>query len=478
MSLWKRGRQYWADFTVDGRRYRKRLDTTNLQEAKRKERQLIEDASNGAVATHAQGPKRLFEAVDAYIDGKRLHCSPRTIEFEEERLITLKRHFGDVPLTAITAKAIADYQRQRHDAGKANRTINMDVGVLSRVLKSCGRWRALADHVRNLPERQRPVGRALTPEERTRLFESAAANPEWEHVYCAAVLAANTSMRPVEVKHLRQRDVDLAKKLLYVRRSKNETSHRVIPLNASALQAITRMVERADLLGHTEPDHYLWPACQWGRYDPTQPMLKWDTAWRALRDAAGLPRFRFHDLRHTVITELAELGVADHVLESISGHLSRRMLEHYSHIRIDAKRQALDALDESRRDVHNDCGSGDADRATNGNDTEPPESSTDIPLLVALSERLTSQSRHSLRLAGSPPSAKLLIPLDRRDGRVAEGARLESVYRGNSIVGSNPTLSANSSLRSSLPVERAAGQGASGAAWAHCMNPWGAGALA
>jgi hypothetical protein len=67
---------------------------------------------------------------------------------------------------------------------------------------------------------------------------------------------------------------------------------------------------------------------------------------------AGLSRghdlpsgLRFHDLRHSVITELAEMGVADHVLESISGHLSRRMREHYSHIRIDAKRQALDALD-------------------------------------------------------------------------------------------------------------------------------------
>jgi hypothetical protein len=142
MSLWKRGRQYWADFTVDGRRYRNRLGTTNLQTARQKERQLIEDAGLGAVATHAQGPKRLFEAVDAYIDGKRLHCSPRTIEFEEERLITLKRHFGDVPLTAITAKVIADYQRTRHDKGAANRTINMDVGVLSRVLKSRGCWRA------------------------------------------------------------------------------------------------------------------------------------------------------------------------------------------------------------------------------------------------------------------------------------------------------------------------------------------------
>ena len=250
-----------------------------------------------------------------------------------------------MPLSAITATAIADSQRTRHDAGIANRTINMDVGVLSRVLKSCGRWRALAEHVRNLPERQHPVGRALTAEEQTRLFAAAASNQEWEHVYCAAIVAANTSMRPVEVKHLRRCDVDLVKKRLHVRRSKNETSHRVIPLNTSALNAVARMFERVDMLGHTEPEHYLWPACQWGRFDPTQPMLKWDTAWRALRDAAGLQGLRFHDLRHTVITELAEMGVADHVLESITGHLSRRMLEDYSHIRIDAKRQALDALD-------------------------------------------------------------------------------------------------------------------------------------
>ena len=33
MSLWKRGRQYWTDFTVNGRRCRKRLGTTNLRVA-------------------------------------------------------------------------------------------------------------------------------------------------------------------------------------------------------------------------------------------------------------------------------------------------------------------------------------------------------------------------------------------------------------------------------------------------------------
>jgi integrase len=236
MSLWKRGRQYWTDFTVNGRRYRKRLGTTNLRVATRREREMIEEAGHGRLPADEQGPKRLSEAIDAYLTAKRIRCSARTIELEEERLSIVKKHFGDVPLSAITATAIADFQRARHDAGIANRTINMDVGVLSRVLKFCGRWRALADHVKNLPERQRPIGRALTAEERRRLFDVAASNPEWEHVYCAAIVAANTSMRPVEVKHIRRCDVDLIKRLLHVRRSKNETSHRVIPLNTIVTQ--------------------------------------------------------------------------------------------------------------------------------------------------------------------------------------------------------------------------------------------------
>src|SRR5256885_10990174 len=370
MSLWKRGRQHWTDFAVAGKRYRKRLGTTNLQIAKRRERELLEGAGRGQLSANEQGPKRLSAAIEAYLAAKRMRCSARTIELEEERLSLVKRHFGDVPLVAITATAIAGFQRTRHEAGIANRTINMDVGVLSRVLKSCGRWRALAEHVRNLPERQRPIGRALTADEQRRLFAAAASNQEWEHGYCAAIVAANTSMRPVEVKHLRRCDVDLVKKLLHVRRSKNESSHRVIPLNTSALNALARMFERADLLGHTEPEHYLWPACQWGRFDATKPMLKWDTAWRALRDAAGLQRLRFHDLRHTAITELAEMGVADHVLESITGHLSRRMLEHYSHIRIDAKRQALDALDVQRGRVLPEAGNGHGGAPTKAEDQE------------------------------------------------------------------------------------------------------------
>jgi intergrase/recombinase len=53
--------------------------------------------------------------------------------------------------------------------------------------------------------------------------------------------------------------------------------------------------------------------------------------------------------KHTVVTRLLEAGEPDHVVESITGHLSRRMLEHYSHIRLAAKRAALDRLERPRK---------------------------------------------------------------------------------------------------------------------------------
>jgi len=58
---------------------------------------------------------------------------------------------------------------------------------------------------------------------------------------------------------------------------------------------------------------------------------------------AGL-QIRFHDLRHACITKLAESQASEQTIMAIAGHLSRRMLEHYSHIRMAGKRAALDAI--------------------------------------------------------------------------------------------------------------------------------------
>jgi integrase len=79
------------------------------------------------------------------------------------------------------------------------------------------------------------------------------------------------------------------------------------------------------------------------RIDPSRPVRSWRSAWRRALKDAGL-RIRFHDLRHTCITKLAEGQASEQTLVSIAGHLSRKMLEHYSHIRVAAKRAAVDAI--------------------------------------------------------------------------------------------------------------------------------------
>jgi integrase len=53
---------------------------------------------------------------------------------------------------------------------------------------------------------------------------------------------------------------------------------------------------------------------------------------------------RWHDHRHTMITDLAENGAGDQTIMDIAGHVSKNMLKHYSHIRMEAKREALESI--------------------------------------------------------------------------------------------------------------------------------------
>ena len=51
-----------------------------------------------------------------------------------------------------------------------------------------------------------------------------------------------------------------------------------------------------------------------------------------------------HDNRHTLVTKISESGAGDEVIMSIAGHVSRAMLSRYSHVRMEAKRRAIDEI--------------------------------------------------------------------------------------------------------------------------------------
>ena len=241
---------------------------------------------------------------------------------------------------------VLEYQTQRKSAGVSGRTINLEVGLLRRVMKKFKEWARIVDDIKMLPERPKPA-QVMTAEEKRRLVELAASKPEWGNACSAALLALNTTMRGCEIKGLQWKQVDLFQRLLTVQRhsTKTDAGERVIPLNQSAFAVLVRLRRQAELLGNTRPEHYVFPACENGRIDPTKPMRSWRSAWGSLRKKAGLSRLRFHDLRHQAITEMCEKGLPDMTIMQIAGHVSPQMLKHYSHIRTQAKRVAVDLLE-------------------------------------------------------------------------------------------------------------------------------------
>jgi integrase len=353
MAIFKRGNTWWADFSVNGQRYRESLDTKNWREAQATEKQLITQASQGKLAAGIQQWGRLAfsNAADLYVAERLPHVTSSTIRTERDRLKPLRLHFGSISLNRISADSVKQYVAHRKAASLSNRTINMEVGCLARILRRAKRWHLIEDEIHLLPERH-DIGRVLTCEQKARLIKTALSKPEWQIAQLAMTLALNTTMRACEIRGLCWKDIDFIERVLTVRKSKTNAGIRLIPLNGDAWEAIMQLRERAKaLLGSSPmPDWYVFPHAEGAtKPDPTRPMSTWRTAWRKLTRKAALAGLRFHDLRHHAITELAESSTSEQTIMSIAGHVSPQMLAHYSHVRLEAKRTALAGLS---RDSH------------------------------------------------------------------------------------------------------------------------------
>jgi len=377
MALVKRGKTWHTHFFVDGQRYRQSLETSDWREAQSKEKELIAQALQGKLAPASQHFSKLTvpQAIDRYLEDRAAHVQASSKESESDHAKPLRKYFPATPVARIDAEMILAYVRERTAAGLSNTTVNMEIGILRRILKRAKRWHFVEDEIPRLPER-RDIGRALQPEEKLRLLKLAQSRPEWETACLASILALNTTMRGGEVRQLRWRDIDFLDCSLVIRRSKTRAGERLIPLNINAYNAVLRLRERAQALFDSElqSDWYVFPSGEgYSKPDPTKPMRGWRSAWRTLTRMINCPKcgelqnpsqtcvgetcghdiskvksplagLRFHDLRHHAITELAESQASDRTIMSIAGHVSQRMLAHYSHVRVEAKRKALDAL--------------------------------------------------------------------------------------------------------------------------------------
>src|SRR6266849_8077491 len=181
MGLWKRGAWYWLDAWVHGHRFREPLRTTDWREAKRLERERVEQLRTKSAVPSARS--LTYAAVDVataiatYAEERRVQVSPRMAEYWLENARPLRAFIRDTKLRQITPAHFAAYQNVRTEAGRAPKTINGELSVLRQVLKRAKLWYRFDDEYAALRNRKPPVGRALTAEEQQQLFAVAQTKP-------------------------------------------------------------------------------------------------------------------------------------------------------------------------------------------------------------------------------------------------------------------------------------------------------------
>jgi integrase len=263
--------------------------------------------------------------------------------------------FGRRLLTDIHADDVKRYQALRLEAGASPRTVNMETGTLRAILRKHRLWAAIQPDVKPLSARS-DVGRALTRDEEARLL-AAARTSRSRSLYPALVVAIHTGLRSAELRTLQWNRVDLIEAHLTVGKSKTAGGEgRIVPLSATALAVLE---EWRALFPDAKPAHYVFPSekvglsgddgklsgrCVAYDTDPTKPMGSWKTAFNSAKKIAGV-KMRLHDTRHTFCSRAGEAGAPEQTLTAMAGWMSRKMLETYSHSRMEAKRRVVASFD-------------------------------------------------------------------------------------------------------------------------------------
>lgn len=319
------------------------------------------------------GALRFRDAAPYWLAEHAPEIGPKTLRGYQYYLQALTRFFGDLGLREIHIGHLREYQEWRQIPYKddCNRTlsagpsaINHELNTLKQIMERAGLWIEIGRLYHQLKAPKSRVGCALTHEEEERLFMVAAAGGRrWEVAFCAELLSANTTAGPGEIRHLRIRDLNLGRKdpegnprpsMTVFEGIKNEFRERTISLNPTAVAAVQQLLRRYRRIlkrqgVEEERDHFLLPGrpCA-GRkvIDFFKPQGKWQSAWEAIRERAGLQHVRMYDIRHHIITKMLENpDVSEQTVKEIAGHVSKRILDTYSHIRDQAKREALTSVE-------------------------------------------------------------------------------------------------------------------------------------
>ncbi|HEX6876457.1 MAG TPA: site-specific integrase [Nocardioidaceae bacterium] len=301
------------------------------------------------VASAPSGGTSFAAFVGAWLTAVQPSLRPGTWRrYEQYARLHAVPALGHLPLCGVTPMQLQLLYAERLAAGCSPTSVRHLHRFLHRVFADAVRWRAAPNNPveqANPPRVRRHEIRPLTAEQARRLLAGARGDRR-EALY---VVALTTGMRQGELLALRWADVDLAAGRLAVRGSlhrdagggwtiqepKTARSRRPVVLAPVAVRALAEHRHRQDAerraAGARWEDTDFVFTNRVGRPLSSQNLVQRD--FHPLLRRLGLPRVRFHDLRHTAATLLLQQGVHPKVVSEMLGHADVGVtLDIYSHV--------------------------------------------------------------------------------------------------------------------------------------------------
>ncbi|MFT3746131.1 MAG: tyrosine-type recombinase/integrase [Pyrinomonadaceae bacterium] len=328
--------QWVTDFYHNGERIRKTLKFVRTK----KEAEAAEAVIMNQVFQQVYGfdgkPDRRFD--DFVVDTFLPYSEANKKSFRCDVLIcrVLVKAFKNKTLRQITPPLIETFKQDflntptRHGKKRSAATVNYHLRVLSKILSMAVDAEILESNpsrrVRTLKlDNQRT--RVLSDEEERRLLEALSDN---EPVQQIVTLALHTGLRRGEIFNLAWTDIDFGRRTLIVQQSKSGKK-RVVPMNTTVTEMLKNTVRRGDLV---------FPSPRTGG-----KLIEIKRSFNRALSEAKIENLRFHDLRHTAATRMADAGADAFTLMKILGHSDIRMTSRYTHATDSALRKAVENLD-------------------------------------------------------------------------------------------------------------------------------------
>lgn len=327
--------------TINGMRYRERIPTArNKTQAETRERAILAQIHAG---TYGKQEDSISDFIDqVYLPWAR--ANKRHPVNDEMHCKTIRQFFEGKTFEQVSPLLIEKFKRERlatpvvrikkvkgvevkTEWQRAPATVNRELEVLSKIFTmAVDNGITASNPCRKVKKfrQDNQRNRYLTTDEEEKLM--AALNGRRAHLRPIVVIALNTGMRRGEILGLTWSNVDLVRGLIYVTNTKSGVN-RIIPINKTVkaeLEALEREGERVFNIDWIKRSFM-----------------------SALREAK-IKNFRFHDLRHTAATRLADAGADAFTIAAILGHSTIQMSARYTHATDERKRRALEAISMER----------------------------------------------------------------------------------------------------------------------------------